>query len=330
MPTSRRAENAWPRSHDESDKLARPDHDHGSQRPQGQVAQTTRPTSPGAEEPLSRPGVEEAEEAPPGARPSRGADRLEPSAVTRRPPTWPQSGPPGPGPREQACARSRPTAPAALRSSSGSTPHRALPADGEERPRPGGGAEPAPATPRFPGEDERRRARADAAHDAGRRSQQQPPLPRAGLAVGIGASSPGTPGSRSPGAEGSRSARRRSAARQDPLGRRNDAPLGPRTLAARAGPKRASRRPEVWAEGIARMAAAAMKYGRLVTGNHDRNSPSRMAFDPTCWAIRAAAVSGATSCTRDGLLAGVSRKPHPSMLITAPTSSFTRGACGVH
>ena len=73
-----------------------------------------------------------------------------------------------------------------------------------------------------------------------------------------------------------------------------------------------------------------MKYGRLVTGNHERKSPSRMAFDPTCWAMSAAAVSGATRCTRDGLLAGVSRKPHPSMLITAPTSSFTRGACGVH
>ena len=28
-----------------------------------------------------------------------------------------------------------------------------------------------------------------------------------------------------------------------------------------------------------------MKYGRLVTGNHDRKSPSLMAFDPTCCAI---------------------------------------------
>ena len=39
-----------------------------------------------------------------------------------------------------------------------------------------------------------------------------------------------------------------------------------------------------------------MKYGRISTGKKDRNSPSRMAFAPTCCAMSAVAVSGAMIC----------------------------------
>ena len=101
----------------------------------------------------------------------------------------------------------------------------------------------------------------------------------------------------------------------------------PRAAAARAAPtprgtaRRSGRRaraprgwdrsgrgggPTPWAVGIASRADPATKYGRAVTGNHDRNSPSRMAFDPTCWAMSAAAVSGATRWTRDSLTQGAS------------------------